>query len=556
MKRFFTLLGVVCMVLSALAVPRRSALSVAALPDGKLPKDTVVYTISKTTLQRGYGAVVIDGEIEGEVIASALIYTTNIVGTYTAKDFEMVWSTFVRFPNKPNAGDSTFVDAIDCSAVVSIDKGAYHFDISLLGQDSILYRLHMYHPVTSSAVTDTVDIAINNLSIDLSAVSFMNTFFLDGSNDDYTITIACEGTGEDGVYEGASTVSTTITDMAGNMIRSVNTKLTLYTTGGVREADAEVYGSDNKFYRIHLMFTIPEPKKTVDITFTNKGEGIYYREDGSFYIYNEDTRYIVSMEIYTDQPEGQYERGDFRPRYTYAGVIEGNDTIGASMYTATATITKQGDDYLVKAEMLGTDTVLYRIEMTVDYRYVAIQYDKTSGEFVQNYTDADQSVFNTRNFATDGYVSFTALSATGKLTYLEFYPVAIDPVTTLPAGTYTIDSSESVGTVYAGQGVLNNAIVGSVCGDYTSKGMNVPCFFVATGTVKVEAADGKLRLTMGAQNTNGLPIRVIYEGSTGTTALENTASDTVSVRKIVRDGQVYILYGADMYTPAGMLLNK
>ena len=30
------------MMLSALAVPRRSALSVAALPDGKLPKDTVV----------------------------------------------------------------------------------------------------------------------------------------------------------------------------------------------------------------------------------------------------------------------------------------------------------------------------------------------------------------------------------------------------------------------------------------------------------------------------------------------------------------------------------
>lgn len=555
MKRFFTLLGVVCMMLSALAVPRRSALSVAALPDGKLPKDTVVYTFPETNLQKGSISMVIDGEIEGEVIASALIFTTNIVGTYTSEDFYM-WGTFVRFPNKPNEGDSTFVDPLDCSAVVSVENGAYHFDISLLGQDSILYRLHMYHPVTSSAVTDTVDIAINNLSIDLSAVSYMNTFFLDGSNNDYTITIACLGTGEDGVYEGASTVSTTITDMAGNMIRSVNTKLTLYTTGGVREADAEVYGSDNKFYRIHLMFTIPEPKKTVDITFTNKGEGIYYREDGSFYIYNEDTRYIVSMEIYTDQPEGQYERGDFRPRYTYAGVIEGNDTIGASMYTATATITKQGDDYLVKAEMLGTDTVLYRIEMTVDYRYVAIQYDKTSGEFVQNYTDADQSVFNTRNFATDGYVSFTALSATGKLTYLEFYPAAIDPVTTLPAGTYTIDSSESVGTVYAGQGVLNNAIVGSVCGDYTSKGMNVPCFFVATGTVKVEAADGKLRLTMGAQNTNGLPIRVIYEGSTGTTALENTASDTVSVRKIVRDGQVYILYGADTYTTTGVLLNK
>lgn len=543
------------MVLSAQAAPRRSSLTVAALRDGKLPKDTVVYTFPETKLQKGNTAVVIDGEIEGEVIASALIYTTNIVGTYTAKDFEMVYSTFVRFPNKPNAGDSTFVDALDCSAVVSIEKGAYHFDISMLGQDSVLYRLHMYHPVTS-AVKDTVDIAINNLSIDLSAVGFMNTFFLDGSNNDYTLTIACEGTGEDGVYEGASTVSTTITDMAGNTIRSVNTKLTLYTTGGVREADAEVYGDDGKFYRIHLMFTIPTPKKTVEITFGNKGEGIYYREDGSFYMYNEDARYIVSMEIYTDQPEGQYERGDFRPRYTYAGVIEGNDTIGASMYTATATITKQGNDYHVKAEMLGTDTVLYRIEMTVDYRYVAIQYDETEGEFVQNYTDADQAAFNTRNFATAGYVSFTALSTTGKLTYLEFYSAAIDPATTLPVGTYTIDSSESKGTVYAGQGVLDNAIVGSVCGDYTSQGLNVPCFFVAAGTVKVETADGKLRLTVEAQNTNGLPIRVVYEGATGMTALENTAADTVAVRKIVRDGQVYILYGTDTYTTAGTLLDK
>lgn len=553
MKRFFTLLGVVCMMLSALAVPRRSALSVAALPDGKLPKDTVVYTFPETNLQKGSISMVIDGEIEGEVIASALIFTTNIVGTYTSEDFYM-WGTFVRFPNKPNEGDSTFVDPLDCSAVVSVENGAYHFDISLLGQDSILYRLHMYYPVTSSAVTDTVDIAINNLSIDLSAVSYMNTFFLDGSNNNYTITIACEGTGEDGVYEGASTVSTTITDMAGNMIRSVNTKLTLYTTGGVREADAEVYGNDNKFYRIHLMFTIPTPKKTVEIAFDNRGEGIYYREDGSFYMYNEDLRYIVAMEIYTDTPEGQYERGDFRPRYTYVGVIEGNDTTGVAMYTASATVTKQGTGYQVDAEILGTDTILYHIQMEVDYRYIAIQYDKTEGKFVQHYTDADQVAFDTRNFQTSGYVSFKALSKTGKLTYLEFYPTAIDPATTLPVGIYPIDSSEATGTVYAGQGVQNNAVVGSVCGDFTSQGLEVPCFFVATGTVKVEAADGKLRLTLDAQNTNGLPIQVTYDE--GTTALENATTDTIAVRKIVRDGQVYILYGADTYTTTGVLLNK
>lgn len=459
MKRFFTLLGVVCMMLSALAVPRRSALSVAALPDGKLPKDTVVYTFPETNLQKGSISMVIDGEIEGEVIASALIFTTNIVGTYTSEDFYM-WGTFVRFPNKPNEGDSTFVDPLDCSAVVSVENGAYHFDISLLGQDSILYRLHMYYPVTSSAVTDTVDIAINNLSIDLSAVSYMNTFFLDGSNNDYTITIACLGTGEDGVYEGASTVSTTITDRASNMIRSVNTKLTLYTTGGVREADAEVYGNDNKFYRIHLMFTIPTPKKTVEIAFDNRGEGIYYREDGSFYMYNEDLRYIVAMEIYTDTPEGQYERGDFRPRYTYVGVIEGNDTTGVAMYTASATVTKQGTGYQVDAEILGTDTILYHIQMEVDYRYIAIQYDKTEGKFVQHYTDADQVAFDTHNFQTSGYVSFKALSKTGKLTYLEFYPTAIDPATTLPVGIYPIDSSEATGTVYAGQGVQNNAVSG------------------------------------------------------------------------------------------------
>lgn len=553
MKRFFTLLGVVCMMLSALAVPRRSALSVAALPDGKLPKDTVVYTFPETNLQKGSISMVIDGEIEGEVIASALIFTTNIVGTYTSEDFYM-WGTFVRFPNKPNEGDSTFVDPLDCSAVVSVENGAYHFDISMLGQDSVLYRLHLYHPVTSSAVTDTVDIAINNLSIDLSAVSYMNTFFLDGSNNDYTITIACEGTGEDGVYEGASTVSTTITDMAGNMIRSVNTKLTLYTTGGVREADAEVYGNDNKFYRIHLMFTIPTPKKTVEIAFDNRGEGIYYREDGSFYMYNEDLRYIVAMEIYTDTPEGQYERGDFRPRYTYVGVIEGNDTTGVAMYTASATVTKQGTGYQVDAEILGTDTILYHIQMEVDYRYIAIQYDKTEGKFVQHYTDADQVAFDTRNFQTSGYVSFKALSKTGKLTYLEFYPTTIDPATTLPVGIYPIDSSEATGTVYAGQGVQNNVVVGSVCGDFTSQGLEVPCFFVATGTVKVEAADGKLRLTLDAQNTNGLPIQVTYYE--GTTALENATTDTIAVRKIVRDGQVYILYGADTYTTTGVLLNK
>lgn len=235
-------------------------------------------------------------------------------------------------------------------------------------------------------------------------------------------------------------------------------------------------------------------------------------------------------------------------------MIEGNDTTGVAMYTASATVTKQGTGYQVDAEILGTDTILYHIQMEVDYRYIAIDYDKTEGKFVQHYTDADQVAFDTRNFQTSGYVSFKALSKTGKLTYPEFYPTTIDPATTLPVGIYPIDSSEATGTVYAGQGVQNNVVVGSVCGDFTSQGLEVPCFFVATGTVKVEAADGKLRLTLDAQNTNGLPIQVTYYE--GTTALENATTDTIAVRKIVRDGQVYILYGADTYTTTGVLLNK
>ena len=519
-----------------------------------VPKDTVEYVFPEANMQKGSMGVVIDGEIEGEVIASALIYTTDIVGTYTSEDFEMVYSTFVRFPNKPNEKDSTFVDAMDCSAVVTLENGAYHFDISLLGQDTVLYHLQIYHPIT---ITDTINIAINNLSIDLSAVGFMNTFFLDGSNDDYTLTIACEGTGADGIYQGAQTVSTTITDnQTGQIIRSVNTKLNLYTVGGVREADAEVYGNDDKFYRIHLVFTIPTAKDTVSITFDQKGEGIYYREDGTFYMYNEDSRYIVAMEVYTDQPEGEYERGDFRPRYTYIGVINGADTTGVMMYTASATITQQGQDYAVEAEILGTDTVLYQVCMAVNYRYVAIQYDETSGSFVQNYTDADNVSLNARYFATDGYVSLTALSRSGKLTYLEFLPKALDDETTIPVGSYTIDASGAQGTVNAGQGIMSNTIVGSVCGDYTQQGMTVPCFFVATGTVTVERKDAELLITVDAQNTNGLPIKVTYRGTSLFTAIDAPQAESTRARKLIRNGQVYILRGETLYTLTGQRVNQ
>lgn len=103
---------------------------------------------------------------------------------------------------------------------------------------------------------------------------------------------------------------------------------------------------------------------------------------------------------------------------------------------------------------------------------------------------------------------------------------------------------------------MSNRIVGSVCGDYTQQGMAVPCFFIATGTVTVERKDAELLITVDAQNTNDLPIKVTYRGTSLFTAIDAPQAEPTRARKLIRNGQVYILRGETLYTLTGQRVNQ
>ena len=141
-----------------------------------------------------------------------------------------------------------------------------------------------------------------------------------------------------------------------------------------------------------------------------------------------------------------------------------------------------------------------------------LQHDATSGDVERNYGKDDQIWVN--NFGGMVYVDIAPADESEWLG-LGFVFDNLEGET-VPAGTYEINASGEVGTIAASQGFVEDYITESYFAAGDEEGNLVaPFYFLVSGTVVVEDVDGEMKITVDAVNSNGVPVKITYDPTTG-----------------------------------------
>ena len=168
--------------------------------------------------------------------------------------------------------------------------------------------------------------------------------------------------------------------------------------------------------------------------------------------------------------------------------------------------------------------------------------DATEGEVVRNYDKNDQIWVG--NFSKDWGAVYVDIAPADESEWLGLGFV-FDNLEgeTVPAGTYEINNSGEVGTVLASQGIVDGFITESYfAGGDEDGNLVAPFYFLVSGTVVVEDVNGEMKITVDAVNSNGIPVRITYDPTTGVgpektplqyDATEGAVDRTYSTKEVV-----------------------
>ena len=144
-----------------------------------------------------------------------------------------------------------------------------------------------------------------------------------------------------------------------------------------------------------------------------------------------------------------------------------------------------------------------------------LPYDATEGKVERNYDKNDKIWIS--NFTKDWGAVYVDIAPADESEWLGLGFV-FDNLEgeTIPAGTYEINNSTEVGTVLASQGIVDGYITESYFAAGDEEGNLVaPFYFLVSGTVVVEDVDGEMKITVDAVNSNGVPVKITYDPTTG-----------------------------------------
>ena len=123
---------------------------------------------------------------------------------------------------------------------------------------------------------------------------------------------------------------------------------------------------------------------------------------------------------------------------------------------------------------------------------------------------------------------------------------------TLEPGVYPVSSSRVQNSILAGY--LDTYIYGSWAG-YVDADSDTPApvWYIVKGSVEI---DEEGAISIEARNSYNQTVRCrLAKDVTPVESVENVSSESVSAQKIVRDGQLLILRGGDVYTVQGTKIN-
>ena len=472
------------------------------------------------------------------------------LGELTSADFNVEWSSVYR---TADATEIVFDDIL--SATVTEVDGQRAIKAQALGVDTILYNLDLSYVLPTA--TDTVEVVFTTPA-SAEYYDSEGDYYIYNANEEYIVTldIYAEANALEGEYEGEDfylyyTRVGLIVDGDTTAVSAAAAKATVTKVSEeLAHIDAELLCENEVLYLVSTDVTMSKVGLQYDMTEgeVNREYNLndeltittdYVADYGQLYvdIMAGDMSDLVSLMFFVNDtveglvvPAGTYPISDTYAEGTALASTGYDDEYGAMPSNYCTLVADGGSLYLDELYfMVGGNVVVEHVDghlkITIDavnsYDVPAhIVYEAVEGEKVYLQYDAEEGAID-RAYTTE---EITLTPGNGYFQILAYAADATDMVgmvvfgendenTIIPVGTYTINGTQTDGTVLASTGVNSQGQISmSFYGKTNAQGqITPPCYFFVGGTVEVSAADGMLKLEVNAVNSYDVPVHIVME---------------------------------------------
>jgi hypothetical protein len=294
-----------------------------------------------------------------------------------------------------------------------------------------------------------------------------------------------------------------------------------------------------------------KPQASREVTVTIDAEVTDYTADyGIWQIrgFNAAGDLYVSVAAYANQLAGTYTTSMLYTDYTVAVTIVGADTTYFDAVDADFTVTVDASnnvvlagDILFQNEANRADVPLFHLTMNSVLK-TGLQYDEEEDNFNEIFPVYE---VNDQYLESNGVLIVDADNDNDATIDLLFF-VDEDG---LVDGTYTIDDSQEVGTVWACTGVDSDGYIDfGYAGYLNAQGRIEQVWFMVEGTVTVQGG----KITVNAVNSYDRTIKAVLQSGTGVEEVK--ADDNNNAQKFMRNGNLIIRHNGVEYNAQGAAL--
>ena len=439
-------------------------------------------------------------------------------------------------------------------------------DVECLASDSNLYRLHMCWAVptpTKTVVLEFPNRAVANIDKD------RDIFQMIGTNADASVAVGVQHwvPGKDmtltaenvmldytavALYANGDTVVNAAADVKGNLKL---VKDTLWMS-------VELVCFDSVQYNVRLWYAVPTPTEIIDLGEITDTKFVNAMATmGVYQLVGATADSTYTLAFCAEAPmdvEGEYEnngmfQSNLRAQYTWIKEKATGRYLSVMKAKVTVTMDQTTGEINAGGYYICDDEKQYNFTLKAQYERRHIAYDMQDTPLDLTFTSQTHAFTIDTEYLNEGAVLFEAIGKqNADYLILQFLldPVEIDPKTAIYAGEYTIDDSYVAGTVTAGD-FNGTSIYPSFFGKISSQGISTKgLYFLVEGTVTVEKLNNSdLHIVLEALNSYEVPVKI--DINTATTDLDHAEAQPAETRKFLKNGQVFIQRGENIYSVLG-----
>jgi hypothetical protein len=328
---------------------------VNAVHENIVAKDFVEAYIEDATLTQDDISFCVQGK-NTDLDIKLSINNSDVIGAYGLKMID--WENSKIVYKGATISPISFKAIVNLASHVETGALAYVTEINMMGNDTVDYHFILAAPLP--APTDTIDLTAIDLNVDESNALWMGSVDFYATTPEFSIR---GGWRAESVEEGTYDAAIFLDDADWNTITSLNAQIQVILDDNSNWAiEGTMLGSDNKVYKLHLSWSVPEQTKTVVVAFEHSAKAKYYPHlENDIQIYNENDLYSASINV---AGVGLGEEFDAEYMNSYFSYLEAKDGTPISVAEiVNGRLYQVGDTTKIEADYITFEGILYQVRL-------------------------------------------------------------------------------------------------------------------------------------------------------------------------------------------------